>query len=98
MDSAATGPPERHERSINDLDEDVELRRLRVRESGGHYFADAVIAVPPGQAIVEGPRTADAIEAAVHAALPDSEVVVHVEPRRHGLELRDRALAVALAE
>ena len=29
---------------------------------------------------------------------PDSDVVVHVEPRRHGLDLRDRVLAVALAE
>lgn len=76
----------------------MELRRLRVRESGGHYFADAVVAVPPGQAIVEGHGTADAVEAAVREALPDSDVVVHLEPRRTGLDLRDRALAVALAE
>jgi len=57
-----------------------------------------VVGVAPGQAIVEGHGTADAIEAAVREALPDSEVVVHLEPRRHGLDLRDRALAIALAE
>jgi divalent metal cation (Fe/Co/Zn/Cd) transporter len=47
---------------------------------------------------VEGHGTADAVEAAVRDALPDSDVVVHLEPRREGLDLRDRALAVALAE
>ncbi len=30
--------------------------------------------------------------------LPDTELVVHLEPRRDGLTLRDRALGVALAE
>ena len=98
MDTAPAGAHERAEQAINNLGQDLELLRLRVRESGGHYFADAVVAIPPGQAIVEGHGTADAIEAAVREALPDSEVVVHLEPRRRGLDLRDRALAAALAE
>jgi len=96
-----TMPAEAHARAsaaINELGEEIELRRLRVRESGGHYFAEAVIAVPPGQAAIAGGTTAQRIEAAVRAALPDSEVVIHLEPRREGLELRDRALAAALSE
>jgi divalent metal cation (Fe/Co/Zn/Cd) transporter len=96
-----TTPPEAHARAyaaITDLGDAVELRRLRVRESGGHYFADAVVAVPPGQAAVEGHQITDEIESALRKSLPDSEVVVHLEPRREGLSLRDRALAVALAE
>jgi cation diffusion facilitator family transporter len=84
--------------AISELGDDIELRRLRVRESGGHYFADAVVAVPPGQAAVEGESIAERIQAAVRRALPDSEVVVHLESRRDGLDLRDRALAAALAE
>jgi cation diffusion facilitator family transporter len=84
--------------AISDLGDQIELRRLRVRESGGHYFAEAVVAVPPGQAVVEGQSITNEIEAAVRRSLPDSEVVVHLEPRRHGLSLRDRALAAALAE
>jgi cation diffusion facilitator family transporter len=77
---------------------DVELRRLRLRESAGRYFADVVVTVPPGQAVVEGHETANEIEAALEDALPGSDVVVHVEPRRSGLHLRDRVLAIALAE
>lgn len=96
-----TAPADAHARAtdaINGLGDSVDLRRLRVRESGGHYFADAVVGVAPGQAIVEGHSTADAVEAAVRQALPDSDVVVHLEPRRDGLDLRDQALAAALAE
>jgi len=96
-----TMPAEAHARAhqaITELDDDIELRRLRVRESGGRYFADAVVSVPPGQPAIAGHGTADRIEAAVRLALPGSDVVVHLEPRRHDLALRDRVLAVALAE
>ena len=86
------------ERAIAQLGEDIELSRLRLRESAGRYFADVVVSVPPGQAVVEGHRTADLIEQAVEGALPGSDVVVHVEPRRSGLDLRDRVLAIALSE
>ena len=48
--------------------------------------------------MVEGHRAADLIEGAVERALPGSDVVVHVEPRRRGLDLRERVLAIALAE
>lgn len=98
MDTAPADVHARAEQAIHDLGSGVDLRRLRLRESGGHYFADAVIAVPPGQPVVEGHETADAVEAAVRDALPHSDVVVHLEPQREGLDLRDRALAAALAE
>jgi cation diffusion facilitator family transporter len=98
MDTVPAPAQARAEQAIRDLGDAIELRRLRLRESGGQYFADATVGVPPGQAIVEGHGTADAVEAAVREALPDSDVVVHLEPRREGLDVRDRALATALAE
>jgi cation diffusion facilitator family transporter len=98
MDTAPADAREKAEAAINELGDSVELRRLRVRESGGRYFADAIVGVPPGQAVVESHSTADAVEAAVQDALPDTDVVVHLEPRREGLDLRDRVLAIALAE
>ncbi|UTI64571.1 cation-efflux pump [Paraconexibacter antarcticus] len=75
---------------------EAEIQRLRVRESGGRYFADIVVGVSPTQRVVEGHETADAIEDAVHAALPQSDVVVHVEPGGGELPLREQVLAIAL--
>jgi cation diffusion facilitator family transporter len=98
MDRAPSAALERAQQAIDALGPEVELRRLRMRESAGRYFADAVIAVPPGRAVVEGHATADAVEQAVREALPDSDVVVHIEPRRRGLDLRERVLAAALGE
>jgi cation diffusion facilitator family transporter len=98
MDRTPSEAREAAERAIEALGADIELSRLRLRESAGRYFADVVVTVPPGQAVVEGHQAANQIEDAVEGALPGSDVVVHVEPRRSGLDLRDRILAIALAE
>jgi cation diffusion facilitator family transporter len=98
MDRTPAEAREAAEAAIAALGGEIELRRLRLRESAGRYFADVVVAVAPGQAVVEGHQAASLVEAAVESVLPGSDVVVHVEPRRSGLELRDRVLAIALAE
>jgi cation diffusion facilitator family transporter len=98
MDRTPAEAREAAELAIARLEGDIEVLRLRLRESAGRYFADVVVAVPPGQAVIEGHETANLIEAAIERALPGSDVVVHVEPRRSGLDLRDRVLAIALAE
>jgi len=98
MDRTPEEAREAAERAITDVAADIQLIRLRLRESAGRYFADVVVAVPPGQAVVEGHRAADLVEAAVQRTLPGSDVVVHVEPRSRDLSLRDRVLAIALEE
>ncbi len=98
MDRSPAQAQRAAERAIEALGPELQLDRLRVRESAGRYFADVVVSVPPGQAVVEGHRAADMVESALERALPGSDVVVHVEPRRQGLDLRDRVLATALSE
>jgi cation diffusion facilitator family transporter len=98
MDTAPADARERARSAVESLGDGLELRRLRLRESGGRYFADAVVAVPPGSPIVESHATADQVEDAIGEVLPGSDVVVHLEPKQEGLDLRERALAVALAE
>jgi cation diffusion facilitator family transporter len=98
MDRTPEEAREAAERAIAELAADIELSRLRLRESAGRYFADVVVAVPPGQAVVEGHQAADLVEAAVERVLPGSDVVVHVEPRSRDISLRDRVLAIALEE
>jgi cation diffusion facilitator family transporter len=97
MDTTPAEAQQQAEAAIRALDE-VELRQLRLRESGGHYFADATIGAAPEQPLVASHQVADRVEAAVRRALPEADVVVHVEPQREGLDLRARALAIALAE
>ena len=97
MDRAPTAAREAAEAAIADLALPVDLRRLRLRQAAGRHFADVVIGVSPGAAVGQGHAAADAVEEAVRAALPESDVVVHVEPRDAGEAVRERALAAALA-
>jgi cation diffusion facilitator family transporter len=98
MDRTPAEAREAAERALARLEPDIELVRLRLRESAGRYFADVIVAVAPGAAVVEGHQAANRVEAAIEGELPGSDVVVHVEPRRQGLDLRDRVLAIALGE
>ncbi len=73
----------------------VEVRRIRMRQAGGRQFADVVIGVSPGAAVGQGHAAASAVEAAVEGALPNADVVVHVEPTEDA-DLRERAHAAAV--
>ena len=82
--------------AITALRPSIELRRLRMRQAGGRQFADVVIGVPPGAAVGQGHAAADAVEEAVGGALPNADVVVHVEPQEYGT-VRERVHAAAVA-
>jgi cation diffusion facilitator family transporter len=96
MDRASVDAEDEARAAIVALDPPVELRRLRVREAGGAYFADVVIGVAPGAAVGQGHAAADRVEQALHDRLPDVDVVVHVEPGGAEGSIRERALAAAL--
>src|SRR5205085_2863099 len=81
--------------AIGELEPGLELRRLRMRQAAGRHFADVVIGVSPGAAVGQGHAAADAGRAAVQRALPESDVVVHVEPRGDEPAIQERALAAA---
>ena len=97
MDRTPDDAQEAAREAIAAVDPPVELRRLRLRQSAGRHFADVVIGVAPGAAVGQGHAAADAVEDAVHRALPESDVVVHVEPRTDEEALRERVHAAALA-
>lgn len=95
MDRAPADAHEAAREAIAAVTPAVELRRLRMRSAAGRFFADVVIGVPPGAAVGQGHAAADAVEAAVEAALPGADVVVHVEPVAESAT-RERAHAAAL--
>jgi cation diffusion facilitator family transporter len=96
MDRAPADAEEAARQAIAAIEPPVELRRLRMRQAAGRQFADVVITVSPGAAVGQGHAAADRVEAAVHDALPGSDVVVHVEPREDEAAIRDRAHSAAL--
>lgn len=96
MDRAPADAVRRARAAIDAMMPAVELRRLRMRQAGGRQFADVVIAVPAGAGVGQGHAAADAVEAAVEGALPNADVVVHVEPVADA-SLRERVHTAAVS-
>jgi cation diffusion facilitator family transporter len=96
MDLAPADDVEAARRALRQVEPPVDVRRLRLRRSAGRVFADVVIGVSPGAAVGQGHAVADRIEAALHRALPGSDVVVHVEPGAAEAALRERVRAAAM--
>ncbi len=96
MDRAPAAAEEAAHQAIVGVRPPVQLRRLRMRQAAGRVFADVVIAVAYDAAVPQGHAAADAVERAVQSALPEADVVVHVEPAEADAAVRERAHAAAL--
>jgi cation diffusion facilitator family transporter len=96
MDRAPADAREAAARAIAGIRPPVELRRLRLRQAAGRNFVDVVIGVPSDAAVGQGHAAADAVESALERALPESDVVVHVEPVTSG-SVAERVQAAALS-
>ena len=97
MDRAPADAYATAQQAISESVPGVSLRRLRMRQAAGRHFADVVIGVSPGAAVGQGHAAADAVEEAVQRALPESDIVVHVEPEESEVALRERAQEAALS-
>ena len=97
MDRAPAAAEEAARLAIMDISPSVHLSRLRMRQAAGRHFADVVIGVEPDAVVGQGHAAADAVEHAVQDALPEADVVVHVEPLEGATAVRERALAAVLA-
>ncbi|MBE3581189.1 MAG: cation transporter [Thermoanaerobacteraceae bacterium] len=77
--------PEEEERLIKDIissyaDQYVEFHKLRTRKSGRERQIDLHLVVPGRQSVAQAHRLSDRITAAIKAALPYTEVLIHIEP------------------
>jgi cation diffusion facilitator family transporter len=99
MDRAPADAYEAAQAAISDVQPPVQLRRLRIRQAAGRHFADVVIGVAPDAAVGQGHAAADAVEEAIERALPETDVVVHVEPLDvPGLRERIQAAAASVPQ
>jgi cation diffusion facilitator family transporter len=97
MDRTAADADERIRDALAELDEQVELRRVRVRHAAGRHFVDIVVGVPLDTGVSQAHAVADDIEQRVERALGGADVVVHVEPSDAEGDVRERATAAASA-
>ena len=95
MDRSAVDADERISEALAGLDEQVELRRVRVRHAAGRHFVDIVVGVPLDTGLSQAHAIADEIEERVERALGGADVVVHVEPSDAEGDVRERATAAA---
>jgi cation diffusion facilitator family transporter len=97
MDRTAADAGESIREALSQLDEQVEVRRVRVRHAAGRHFVDIVIGVPLDTGVSQAHAVADRIEELVERALGGADVVVHVEPAEAEGSVRERATAAASA-
>ena len=97
IDRSPRSATETVRQAIDGLDPPVDLKQLRVREAGGHYYAEVVIGISPEAAVAEGHAEADQIERALEEVLHGGEVVVHVEPYGEEAGPREAVRAAAMS-
>jgi cation diffusion facilitator family transporter len=97
MDRSSAESDEAIRSALADVDESFSVRRVRARHAGGSHFVDLVVGIPVDAQITQAHATADDIEDAVRANLPNTDVMVHVEPLEGEGSLRERATAAALS-
>jgi divalent metal cation (Fe/Co/Zn/Cd) transporter len=85
------------ESALAAVDDRFVVRRIRARHAGASHFVDLVVGIPPDTQITQAHATADDIEAAVEHQLPNTDVMVHVEPIEGEGDLRERATVAALS-
>jgi cation diffusion facilitator family transporter len=64
----------------------IDFHRLRSRKSGSRRFIDMHIVVPRKWSIEEAHKQSDQIELEIRQALPNTEVIIHIDPCSKALE------------
>ena len=95
MDRTAADADERIREALAQIDEQIEVRRVRVRHAAGRHFVDIVVGVPLDTGVSQAHAVADRIEELVERALGGADVIVHVEPAEAEGDVRERATAAA---
>jgi cation diffusion facilitator family transporter len=96
MDRAPADARRVIEDALASVGDAVEVRRVRTRQAAGRNFVDVVVGIAPDTGIGQAHAAADGIEETVRRVLPNTDVMVHVEPMDAEGSLRERATAAAL--
>ncbi|MGH9503215.1 MAG: cation-efflux pump [Terriglobales bacterium] len=96
LDAAPAGVRNQIVAAVSAVDGLLEVDRVRIRRAGNRYFADLSVGVARNVTFQRSEQMAEAVTSAVHAVLPEADVVVHSVPRALRTEnIFDRVRAVA---
>jgi cation diffusion facilitator family transporter len=97
MDRAPADAVAAVRQAIERIEPPIDVRRLRLRQAAGRSFVDVVIGESPEAGLAQAHTAADRVEDAVERVLPESDVVVHVEPHGGEAAVRERVRVAAMA-
>ena len=87
LDRAPAGVEESIRKALTSVPQVIEVRKLRVRDSGTQMFVDVTIAVDGEMTLNESHVVADETERHIAAVVPKVDVTVHVEPSINAVSL-----------
>lgn len=93
LDRAPAGMADAIRKLVNSIPGIENVENVRVRRSGPSTFIDMVVCAGRILSLTEGHRLADKVEAEVRGMVPGSDVVVHLEPTKHGGRIEDTVRA-----
>jgi cation diffusion facilitator family transporter len=99
LDRAPAGLYARVARAVRGVPGVLECRQLRLRQAGNQTFVDLVIGVERGRSLESSHAVGTTVEQRIRDALPNADVVVHVDPMCGADEtLAERIRAIAINE
>lgn len=70
----------------------IEFHALRTRRAGARRFISLHVLVPGAWTVQRGHDTCEAVELALHHAMPDTTIFTHLEPREDPVAFEDQGL------
>jgi divalent metal cation (Fe/Co/Zn/Cd) transporter len=98
LDTAPKGLTERVIQEARQVPGVEEITAVRMRESGPAVFLDLTATVDRSKSLEEAHEIATAVEEHVRTAVPDSDVVVHIDPGRAHEESLEQTLSALAAQ
>lgn len=98
MDRAPTGAMERIQEVAAGVDGVEEVRRVRMRYSGGEPQLDVVVAISRKVPLELAHDVTEEVEAAIRHIEPGADVLVHVEPFAHEALVTEQVMAIAMRQ
>jgi cation diffusion facilitator family transporter len=96
LDAAPAGVRSRILSAAADVDDVIDVDRVRIRRAGNRYFADLNVGLARNLTFQRAEQVVERVTAAVNRVLPDADVVVHPLARAgRGESIYDRIRAVA---